>query len=768
MLFTYYCDANYMQLNPCIFPHLSMLDHYLHQHHCHSQIQQNLRSSCDRDKSAPVSFVAPLLLELNVEVNAANDCIDERSQSGHPSTSLVTLPCYFLTNRPEASNSSSLEFNSTVNLIADTIVKSLKSSSVKENSEKGNSDKGSDENGSFEKANSKISSRKNSKKKKNRKKGGTEGRPSKTQTKSQKKLSNEPCVSSDSSSSSHVEITSVAEDGCDQRVKSDTETILRCFSNNISDKCHTDVSCSSSILSNDEGENTKPALSKTFMHAGDAKNEDLSVFEKRKADTSQCNSNACINNEFTLVAFGKRRQYDRISYQDNSHPSQCTAFSGYSGDQFSTWQNKSSEVAIQDKSASHIKYFKQRHSETETLMAVESIEKIENSSKSDNSGSVSRHLGEYVFKKDDFPSLPSPDNGLKVVRGKVHSRLPRKEELKNPHVPLPKKALEQCKESESEVGVDIKFSIPNLKVTIGAVEESSSGSGSSSGAFFSPDSPKSAEMNQSSHNTTGTDSPRSSRSSDEMQVRSDMGHSDTSESHNVSQSGGNIFTSNDKSITDVTPQSGCGICPLDLNNDALFDIDAFKSGPLMCSSPAGTTPILPNNSMSCLGESNNMLTIFNRDLGGILSAVRAAHRVYQRVELVQATLGGPLADYELLCHCAAPVIDLPPRQILDIPLQSIWQWYEEPSCYALEVKECQDHQRLMNFSAHFVPSLSAVQLFVRRGPSETFSKHMPKQDGLEFAPSVDDVLGVNAGSAELVFEFFENEQPYLRQTLFGK
>jgi Protein of unknown function (DUF789) len=768
MLFTYYCDANCMRLNPYMLPHLSMLDHYLHQHHHHFQLQEKLGSSSDSDKSASVSFVAPLLLQLNVEVNAASACNEGRSQSGCPSTSLVTLPCYFLTNRPKASNSSTLEFNSTENLIVDTIFESPKSSSDKGNSEKDSSDKGNDENGSSEKAICKKSSRKCPKKKKNRKKGGTKSRPSKTQTRSHNNLSNKPCVSSDFSSSSHVEISSVAEDGCDQRAKSDTETILRCISNTISDQCRANVSCSSSILSNDEGENTELALSKTFMHAGDAINEDPSVSEKmHKADKVRCNSNACVNDDFTPVVSGKKRWYDRSSYQHGNHPGHFAAFSGHSGDQFSTWQEKPSEIAIRDKL--HIKYFKPRYSRTKTSTALESIEKIGTSTIPENSGSVSRHLGEYVFKKDDFPSLPSSDNELKVIRCKVRSRLPRRDNLENPHNP-PRKAPEQCKESESEVRVDIKFSIPNLKVTIGEVEESSSGSGSSSGEFFSLDSSKSSEINKSSHNTSGTDSLRSSWASDEIQVRSDMGQSDGNEGHNVSQSGDTIFTSNDKSITDVI-QSDCGTCRFDLNNDIpSFDTDAFKSGFLTCSSPVSTTPISPDNSMLFLNTSefNNMLTIFNRDLEEILSAVWAAHRVYQTVELVQATLGGPLADYELLCHCAAPVVNLPPCQILDMPLQNIWQWYEEPSCYALEVKGCQDHQHLGNFNAHFVPSLSAVQLFVRRGPSAIFSKYMPKQDGLVFASSVEHVLGVNAGSAELVFEFFENEQPYFRQTLFGK
>ncbi|CAD6215022.1 unnamed protein product [Miscanthus lutarioriparius] len=56
-------------------------------------------------------------------------------------------------------------------------------------------------------------------------------------------------------------------------------------------------------------------------------------------------------------------------------------------------------------------------------------------------------------------------------------------------------------------------------------------------------------------------------------------------------------------------------------------------------------------------------------------------------------------------------------QTPDITLRTVWQWYEEPSCYGLDVK-AQDLRRskgLWNshcqFTTYFVPYLSVVQLF---------------------------------------------------------
>ncbi|KAH6559316.1 hypothetical protein KP509_1Z014900 [Ceratopteris richardii] len=52
------------------------------------------------------------------------------------------------------------------------------------------------------------------------------------------------------------------------------------------------------------------------------------------------------------------------------------------------------------------------------------------------------------------------------------------------------------------------------------------------------------------------------------------------------------------------------------------------------------------------------------------------------------------------------------RQVTDVQLGTLWQWYEEPSSYGLKVKLSESSERTgRNFQAFFVPYLSAIQLF---------------------------------------------------------
>jgi hypothetical protein len=140
------------------------------------------------------------------------------------------------------------------------------------------------------------------------------------------------------------------------------------------------------------------------------------------------------------------------------------------------------------------------------------------------------------------------------------------------------------------------------------------------------------------------------------------------------------------------------------------------------------------------------------------------------------------------------------HQTPDITLRNVWQWYEEPGCYGLEVK-AQDLCRskgLWNihcqFTTYFVPYLSAVQLFRqtkrtnggsitkettdRDKPCETspyqnlppiFAKLMPQQCNPRNRSSTlhtEDDQQLKNG--ELIFEFIESEQPYSRRQLFDK
>jgi Protein of unknown function (DUF789) len=758
-------------LNPYVLPFLPVPDHHGNHHH----IQQQQTAG----PYASPSAVAPFLFQLNVEANAnaTNAHTDRQSKSICPSTSRVILPCYLLPDRPEAPTSSSIGFNSTVNLIADTIIGSIKGSSSKGNSSKDNDEKHNPGN-----TNSKKGSRKNSKKKKNRKKGGAKTVPSEIQIKFDNNMSKEPCASSDSSSGSSVETSLSDGDLDDQRVKSNTDIVLKSFSSALSNLCHGgDVNCPSSTHSSDEDVETEQALLKILEPANDAVNEVQSAFEEtNKADMARCSSDMCVDNDFIPVVSGRRGRYSRRFGQQGSNPSRFAAFKGYINNRFSTRQEKPSKTASEDKLTLNIKHSKLKDLVTETSMDHESLgrlhisnnpdskpnakpcpSKAPNCSRKNTRNNVSKHSGEYVFKKDDFPSLPLPNSDKKeVTRHKVSPRMPGRDDSKKLPISLPLKVFEECKQSKSEDVAGNQPSIQILEVKIGDTEKSSIGSGSSSGGFFSPNSSKSSQLDQSRHAISGLDSTEKLPDHN-TQLKPEICPS-TNGGQNISQSSQDISLSNDNSTIDVA-QSGCDTCPSSNASNTLTDIDDSRFGSSVCSCPTITTPMLPSNDRPCndIGELKNMPIVCGLDMEEIVGAVWTANRVHQIAELVQATFAGPLADYELLCHYAAPTVNLPPHQIANVPLQKIWRWYEKPSCYALEVKGCLDHQSLEDFTAHFVPSLSALQLFVQHSPS-------PKLGESQSSEAMKNMLDVGAGSADLVFEYFEHEQPYLRRTFFEK
>ncbi|KAK6918970.1 Protein of unknown function DUF789 [Dillenia turbinata] len=139
--------------------------------------------------------------------------------------------------------------------------------------------------------------------------------------------------------------------------------------------------------------------------------------------------------------------------------------------------------------------------------------------------------------------------------------------------------------------------------------------------------------------------------------------------------------------------------------------------------------VAPNN----VQGSTNQLLIGSQMA---LQALRAAYRLQRASERVELATGSPLAEFERLLHSAAPVVSssyvleqcavcfdadssdgsLCKHQIPDSSLSTVWNWYEKPTNYGLEVK-AEDIQNLDGmtdrtpFHAHFVPLLSAVQLF---------------------------------------------------------
>ncbi|XP_064948739.1 uncharacterized protein LOC135598601 isoform X2 [Musa acuminata AAA Group] len=219
---------------------------------------------------------------------------------------------------------------------------------------------------------------------------------------------------------------------------------------------------------------------------------------------------------------------------------------------------------------------------------------------------------------------------------------------------------------------------------------------------------------------------------------------------------------------------------------------------------------------------------FETDLDKIIGAVKNAYELQTAVESVQLVTGSPVADFEKFLFSAAPVIgrtqnsrscnscsherlkdsSLCWHEIPNISLKSIWQWYEELGCFGLEVKahDFYNSRRLRNgcheFTAYFVPYLSAVQLFgISRstkycnlngqsarasegnktakslGSLPIFSMLLPqptKDKGACFSDSSSSAKagffdkGIDVDHEEIIFEYFESEQPPWRHPLYEK
>ncbi|XP_059449017.1 uncharacterized protein LOC132180275 [Corylus avellana] len=231
-------------------------------------------------------------------------------------------------------------------------------------------------------------------------------------------------------------------------------------------------------------------------------------------------------------------------------------------------------------------------------------------------------------------------------------------------------------------------------------------------------------------------------------------------------------------------------------------------------------------------------------------ALKAAYQLQLASEGIHYVMGYPLAEFERLIHSFAPVISsscvyekcavcidkqlshslLCKHQAPNVSLDVVWNWYEKPGNYGLEVK-AEDLQNLnglhsdsISFHAHFVPFLSAVQLFGYRHlpeysdesrehtnlemqdkgevgphfsfPKTLFAKHSEavevnrnSNENMEPVRNFDSVQEPVSSSkvspckesdssnldslsasfdTELVFEFFESDQPQYRKPLHEK
>lgn len=222
-------------------------------------------------------------------------------------------------------------------------------------------------------------------------------------------------------------------------------------------------------------------------------------------------------------------------------------------------------------------------------------------------------------------------------------------------------------------------------------------------------------------------------------------------------------------------------------------------------------------------------------------ALDAAYRFQLASEHVQLATDRPIAEFEKFLYSASPVImssvlqyhednsrDQPiPNSFnkfhnTDVLLRDVWRWYERPGNYGLEIKveEPQKPKGLetnaVSFHAHFVPYLSAVQLFVRSQHSSTGSSTGNKTSGvsqkrgiepcsisslsrnqlctelaeqtfvsdlfssrerhmkpchlatLDRDDSSNSLYASSSGDSEVAFEYFEHEPPQQRKPLYTK
>ncbi|KAK3225775.1 hypothetical protein Dsin_005637 [Dipteronia sinensis] len=222
------------------------------------------------------------------------------------------------------------------------------------------------------------------------------------------------------------------------------------------------------------------------------------------------------------------------------------------------------------------------------------------------------------------------------------------------------------------------------------------------------------------------------------------------------------------------------------------------------------------------------LSIVETDSNKIVRAVKDGCRVQLASEAIRMATGSPIAEFERLLHFSSPVIchlrnlirckncsldqvdsSLCRHETPNISLGCLWQWYEKHGSIGLEIRaeDFEQTKRLgvdrFSFRAYFVPLLSAIQLF-RNSKSRSIKNsnqvstpgvsevsktgetlksstnvcHLPIFSLLVPQPrtsvsakedlSVPSVDMTSSKDPELLFEYFESEQPRQRRPLYEK
>ncbi|XP_008679494.1 uncharacterized protein [Zea mays] len=278
------------------------------------------------------------------------------------------------------------------------------------------------------------------------------------------------------------------------------------------------------------------------------------------------------------------------------------------------------------------------------------------------------------------------------------------------------------------------------------------------------------------------------------------------------------YTSESGESTDIT----IGALPMQKRRlqDLVRTDDASEtiSGRSSPCSESSTTELIAGHSTDSSIEGNHGcqgLCNSRTHLAQMLRVVNDACKVQVGADVLLAA-GYPISDLEKFICSATPVIGRAPcmisntcsldqvvsdsvcqHDISNVSLRRIWEWYEEPGCYGLEVKALSNlssktsSSSSSEFFAYFVPYLSAIQLF---GLSRNNMHHSFGVQGRELLISSNTASSMSShpvhakahtlleesnaclpesslvveDPGELIFEYFETEQPSLRPPLFEK
>uniref|UniRef100_A0ACD5WV47 Uncharacterized protein n=1 Tax=Avena sativa TaxID=4498 RepID=A0ACD5WV47_AVESA len=278
----------------------------------------------------------------------------------------------------------------------------------------------------------------------------------------------------------------------------------------------------------------------------------------------------------------------------------------------------------------------------------------------------------------------------------------------------------------------------------------------------------------------------------------------------------------------TTPESAKGNCTSESSQSTYHIVGDFPmlkrglQGSLRVNYPIGTASGLPSpdsksTETDLLVEGNHGFGKFSSSEMNLIQITKVVNDAYEVQVAADAHLSAdyPITDLEIFMHAATPVFGHVPcvkisncsqdqlvtssicqQYMSNFYLRNIWEWYEEPGCYGLEVRVLNDlssitsHPTNSEFCAYFVPYLSAIQLFgwSRKNMANGFgvegdmlgassttsllsSQHVPaklhkpfEQSSMFFSES----SFSTHDHGELVFEYFETEQPSFRPPLFEK